>query len=103
MASTTASDPQQDQNLQLRTALDDAYAYIEGQKSVQTWSAYTFEEALQDQINDLVGPDTPNRPNLYNRITKIGTAVQQAVTQIMSMPDSSFTDSDPSTDVNTPT
>lgn len=102
MASTTASDPQQNQNLDLRESLDNAYAYIEGQKSIQTFSSLTFEECLDAQISTLTGPDTPSRPNVYNRITKIGAAVMAAVAQIKSAPPNAFVDSDTSTDVNTP-
>jgi hypothetical protein len=101
VASTTASDPQQNQNLDLRESLDNAYAYIEGQKNIQTFSALTFEECMDEQINDLIGPDTPSRPNTYNRITKIGAAVMAAVAQIKAAPANAFVDSDPSTDVNT--
>lgn len=102
MADSTSSDPSQDQNLNLREALNDAYAFIEGQKSVQSFAAFTFEEALAQQNAALTGPDTQNRPNAYNRITKISTAVQQAVAQIKSMPPEAFVAPDSSTDVNTP-
>jgi hypothetical protein len=102
MANSTASDPAQQQNLNLREALNDAYAFIEGQKSVQSFAAFTFEEAIQQQNDALTGPDTQNRPNAYNRITKLSMAVQQAVMQIKNMPPEAFVDSDPTTDVNSP-
>ena len=101
-ANSTATDQAQTQNLTLRIALNDAYAFITSQKAVQTASAITFEECLDAQINTLTGPDTPSRPNVYNRITKIGAAVTAAVKQIMDMPDDAFVEPDPSTDVNTP-
>lgn len=102
MADSTADDASQEQNLQLRTALNDAYGFIEGQKSVQSFAAVTFEELADQQINTLVGPDTESRPNAYNRISKISTAVQQAVAKIKALPDNAFVTADPSTDVNTP-
>lgn len=93
---------QQEQNLQLREALNNAYGFIEGQKSVQTFSTVTFEELMDQQIERLVGADTDSRPNVFNRITKIKESVVKAVTSIKSLPDNAFVDSDPETDVNTP-
>lgn len=102
MADSSSSDPSQDQNLNLRQALNDAYAFVESGKSVQSFAAFTFEEAVDQQTAQLVGPDTESRPNDYNRITKLSTAVQQAVAQIKSMPPEAFVAPDSSTDVNTP-
>lgn len=93
---------QQEQNLQLREALNNAYGFIEGQKSVQTFSTITFEELMDQQIERLVGADTDSRPNVFNRITKIKESVVKAVENIKSLPDSAFVDADPDTDVNTP-
>jgi len=93
---------QQEQNLQLREALNNAYGFIEDQKSVQTFSTITFEELMDQQIERLVGADTDSRPNVFNRITKIKESVVKAVENIKSLPDNAFVDADPDTDVNTP-
>lgn len=102
MADSTADDSTQNQNLELRQALNDAYAFIEGQKTVQAFAAVTFEELLQEQNDTLTGPDTESRPNAFNRITKLSNAVQQAVEKIKAMPPTAFVESDPTTDVNSP-
>jgi len=104
MATTpeSAQEEQQAQNLQLREALNNAYGFIEGQKTTQTFSAVTFEELVDQQINRLVGPDTESRPNVFNRITKIKNDLLQAVAQIKQLPAESFVDPSTIQNVNTP-
>jgi CRISPR/Cas system CSM-associated protein Csm2 small subunit len=105
MAEGNTSDEQaqqQEQNLQLREALNNAYGFIEGQRSIQTFSTVTFEELMDQQIERLVGADTDSRPNAFNRITKIKESVVKAVQKIKELPDNAFAESDPDTDVNPP-
>lgn len=102
MATSDKDEKAQSQNLELRKALNDAYAFVEGQKTVQSFSAVTFEELMDQQIERLVGKGTDSRPNEFDRVTKIKNAVVQAVAQIKAMPDDAFVDSDPNKDVNTP-
>lgn len=97
-----ANSKDQTQNLELRKSLNNAYAFVEGQKSVQSFSAVTFEELMDQQIERLSGKGTASRPNAYDRITRISTDVQQAVAKIKSMPDDAFVESDTAQDVNTP-
>lgn len=99
-----ASDDQttQDQNLDLREALNDAYAFVEGQKVTQSFAAITFEELLDQQIERLVGASTDAKPNAFDLITRIKNNVVQAVAKIKSMPPSAFVTNDPMTNVNTP-
>lgn len=97
------STPQtQAQNLNLRTALSNAYAAVEGAKAVQSFSAYTLEDALSDQVTIISGPGTPTRPNELDSIQAILNNVTQAATQIQNLPPDAFDDPNPSTDVNTP-
>lgn len=92
----------QSQNLELRKALNDAYAFVEGQKSVQSFAALTFEDLMDQQIERISGKDTDNRPNALHRIDKIENGVIQAVAKIKSMPHDAFVEAKPGKDVNTP-
>jgi hypothetical protein len=92
----------QQQNLDLRSALNDAYAAVEGAKGVQTFTAYTFEDALSAQITDINGPGTDSRPNELQSIQNILNNVMQAAQQIQAMPADQFADPDSQRDVNTP-
>jgi hypothetical protein len=96
-------DPQlQSQNLTLRTALNDAYAAVNGNKAVQSFSALTFEDLADQQIQRISGTDTQTRPNELHRVQNILTNLTQAVAQIKALPPESFADQDPNRDVNTP-
>ena len=103
MPGNVQDDPKlQQQNLNLRIALNDAYAAVEGAKAVQSFSAITFEDLATQQIARISGPDTPTRPNELNKVQNILNAVVQAAQQIMALPASAFQDSDPTRDVNSP-
>lgn len=98
--STTAS--QQQQNLELRTSLSDAYAAVEGDKTTQSFNAITFEELAQAQITRLTTSPTPNRPSPLQAIQNVLSNVTAAVAKIKAQPPASFADPDPTQDVNTP-
>jgi hypothetical protein len=93
---------QQAQNLELRKALNDAYAAVEGAKAVQSFSALTFEDHADQQIQRISGADTQTRPNELNRVQQVVNGVISAAAKIKALPDDAFADSDPSRDVNTP-
>lgn len=104
MPGNSNDDPkQQAQNLDLRVAISDAYAAVEGQKAIQSFSALTFEELANTQILRISGPDTPERPNDLNRVQQILNTVTASVAKIKALPASAFASQDPSRDVNTPT
>jgi hypothetical protein len=92
----------QAQNIRLRTALNDAYAAVEGAKSVQSFSALTFEDLADQQIQRISGPDTVARPNELNRVTRVLNNVLQSVAKIKAMPPESFAKQNVKRDVNTP-
>lgn len=103
MAAPPQDDPKlQSQNLELRKALNDAYAAVEGAKSVQSFSALTFEDLADAQIQRISGNDTVARPNELNRVKRTLNNVVQAVAKIKAMPPEAFAKQDPSRDVNTP-
>lgn len=91
----------QEQSLELRIALNNAYAFVEGAKAVQSAASVTYEELLDQQLERIAGAGTSSRPNALNRIDKVLSDVQQAVAKIKSLPDDAFRDHNPETDVNT--
>jgi hypothetical protein len=92
----------QQQNLDLRTALSDAYAAVEGAKTTQSFSAITFEELANAQILRISGPDTQQRPNALNSIQAVLNNLTQAVTKIKALPPENFQEPDATRDVGTP-
>lgn len=93
---------QQQQNLNLRQALSDAYSFVESQKSVQSFSALTFEDLVDQQIELISGAGTTLRPNMLDRITAIQTNLTNAIAQIKALPASAFAQPDANNDANTP-
>jgi hypothetical protein len=92
----------QAQNINIRTALSDAYSAVESYKTVQTFNAITFEELLDQQITRITGPDTDSRPSELTRVQSVLSNLQQAVTQIKAMPADAFSNANAARDVNTP-
>lgn len=92
----------QARNTRLREALGDAYAALQAEKTIQSFSAFTFEEALDAQIERIEGAGTQLRPNELDRVDRILSQVTQAVDQIKSLPPESFAKAKPDEDVNTP-
>lgn len=93
---------QQEQNLELRRAINNGYAFIEGQKLVQSFSAVTFEELLDQQVERIEGASTTQRPNEIERINKIEAELTSAVENIKKMPDDAFKKTQEDNGVNTP-
>jgi hypothetical protein len=94
-------DPEvQSQNLAIREHLNDAYAAVEGQKTVQSFAAFTFEDALDQQIERIEGADTVLRPNKLHRIDKIESNVLSAVAKIRALPPDAFAEPDDARDIN---
>ena len=91
----------QAQNLQIREQLNNAYAAVEGQKAVQSFSAFTFEDALDQQIERISGASTASRPNELDRVTRVESDVTAAVAQVKALPPNAFVEPDNERDVNT--
>lgn len=93
---------QQEQNIELRKAINNAYAFVEGQKLVQSFSAVTFEELLDQQIERIEGASTVQKPNELERIERIEQDVLSAVDKIKKLPDDAFKKTPEEGGVNTP-
>lgn len=91
----------QDRNLKERIALNNAYGALLGQQSVQSFAAFTFEEAVDAQIERIEGAGTQKRPNLLERVDKIERELLQAISVIKQMPPEQFLKPDAERDVNT--
>jgi hypothetical protein len=86
---------------QLRRSVANAYAFVQGQETTESFSALTFEEVLDAQIERIEGPGTDIRPNVLDRIRKVKSDMLEAVAAIKAQPDSFFKEPDPSQDVVT--
>jgi hypothetical protein len=89
-----------DLSFELRRAVANAYAFVEGAKSVQTFSALTYEELLDQQIERIEGAETDLRPNELHRIDKTEQDVVAAVAKIKALPANFFADDRPKDNVN---
>jgi hypothetical protein len=89
-------------NFELRKNINDAYAFVEGAKSTQTFATVTFEDLMDQQIERLVGKDTDARPNPLHRIDKVEQNLKSSVAKIKSLPPEAFVLRDKNDSVNTP-
>jgi hypothetical protein len=85
-ANQDETDKQEAEADELRTAVANAYAFSVGQEAAESFSAITFEELLQQQIDRIEGTTTNMRSNLLDRIEKVKTDVLTAVETIRSKP-----------------
>lgn len=96
------ADPQQEQATEFRERLQNAYSFVEGQKTTQSFAALTPEDCFDQFIERVSGKDTQSRPNVINRITKIKNEVLATIEKVKAMPPEAFRDPKPEEDVNTP-
>lgn len=95
------ADAAQEQATEFREAFQDAFAFVEGQKLGQSFSALTPEDCLDAFIERIEGKDTEARPNVLNRIAKVRADVLAAVEKVKAMPPEAFREARPDEDVNT--
>ena len=99
---TAEDDKRQQQADEYREVVASAYAYIEAQKSVQSFAALTPEDLMDRFIERIEGKDTEARPNVLNRIAKIKRELQKTVEKVKALPPSAFRRPSQTKDVNTP-
>lgn len=87
--------------LRQRRALGNALGSLLGAQNNKTFQAFTFEEALDLQIERISGAGTVLRPNELTRVDRIETEVLKAVEELKQVPPEQFLDADPDEDVNT--
>jgi hypothetical protein len=98
---TADDDPRQKQADDYREVVANAYAYVEGQKSAQSFSALTPEDLMDRFIERISGKDTQARPNVLNRIARIKNELTATIAKVKALPDDAFRRRDDETDVNT--
>lgn len=86
---------------QLRRSVANAYAFVQGQETTESFSSLTFEDVLDAQIERIEGPGTDIRPNVLDRIRKVKSDMLEAIASIKAQPDSFFKEPDPSQDTVT--
>ena len=87
--------------MEQRRALNNAYALVTGQQSIQTFHRFTFEEAMQKQIDRISGDSTKLRETELARVDRIESQIQQAVEELKQVDPERFIHQDPLRDVNT--
>ena len=95
------ADASQSQAQAFRESLQDAYSFVEGQKTVQSFTALTPEDCFDRFIERIEGQDTQSRPNVLNRILKVKNEVLATIEKVKAMPAEAFRDPQPEEDVNT--
>ncbi len=91
----------QTQQMKMRRALDAAYGALEGQKCIQSFTTYSFEEALDQQIEAISGTGSRLRPNELDRVERIRQDLVTAVASIKEVPPEAFLPKSEGRDVNT--
>jgi hypothetical protein len=91
----------QDRQQRQRTALNNAYAFILADQNTQAFVNFTFEDALDLQIEQIEGPSSDIRPNRLERLDRIEQQVATTVEQLKSLPDENFQEANELEDVNT--
>ena len=91
------------QNLhaQQRRVINNAYAALLAQQNIDTFQAFTFEEAVDAQIERIEGEGTKLRPNLIDRTKGIRDRIVKASEELKKVPPDQFLDKDEERDVNT--
>lgn len=92
----------QERNTQLRRDLQNVYASLLGEQTSKGFAAFTFEEALDAQIERVEGVSTKIRPNELDRVARIEDKAVQAVNKLKDLRPEEFTESDQDDDVNSP-
>lgn len=96
------NDPAQQQSQEYREALQNAYAFIEGQKAAQSFAAMTPEDCYAAFVDRVSGRGTQTRPNALERIERVRQNVLAAIAKVRDIPPDDFREPEPENDVNTP-
>lgn len=84
-----------------REAVNNAYAALSAQQYTQSALAFTFEEALDAQIDRIEGKSTALRPNQMERVDRIENDILKSVEDLKLIPPEKIVEPDPEEDVNT--
>ena len=88
-------------HIRQRRALNDAHAALLGRQATKGFQGFTFEEAVDLQIEQIEGLGTMLRPNQLTRVDRIEQAVLKSVNELKELPPEQFLEANPEEDVNT--
>lgn len=91
----------QDTAIELRRVVASAYGFVQGQAATQAFSALTFEDLMDQQIEVIEGDPGNGRPNQLAKIKKTASELRETAVKIKSMDPKSFDDHDEEKDTNT--
>jgi len=83
-------DASQDDTIRQRLEISNGYAALLGQQTNQTFAAFTFEEALDQQIESIEGTGTEAHPNQLGRVARIKAQLIGSVDQVLALDPSKF-------------
>lgn len=93
-------DPGQSLSEQLREDLQNAFSFVEGRKSAESFAALTPEDCIDQFIERIEGKGTQARPNALDRLSQIQSRVKASISQIRELPPEAFRNPTVSDDVN---
>jgi len=85
-----AEKAKQEQVIKQRQALENAYASLLGDQNIQTFSAFTLEEAVSLRLEKIEGKTLALRESELERVERIKSQVLQAIEQIRKVPPEEF-------------
>ncbi len=89
-------------HLRQRRALNNSYGSLLADQNIQTFAAFTFEDAVDQQIERIEGnTEGKLRPNLLERTDRIKNELIKAVELLKTAPPELFLEPNENTDVNT--
>ena len=95
------NDARQLQSIRQRESFNNAYAALLGQQNVQSFTAFTFEEALDRTIERIEGEDSELHPNQLKRVARIKDNILRAIEEIRNVDPEEFRLKNEGSDVNT--
>jgi DNA repair ATPase RecN len=98
-----AEQKKQVENNRIRRILSNAYAALLGSQTTKSFSAFTFEEAMDAHVDRIEGDSTPIRPNLLERVDNIENQVLRTLEEIKATPPEYFEKRDNTPDLYTNT
>lgn len=84
-----------------RRVVANAYGFVKGQESIQSFSSLTFEDAMDQQIEQISGDPGNGRLNQLDRVKKTGSELRDLATKIKQIDPKFFDTHDEDKDVNT--
>jgi hypothetical protein len=91
----------QDMALEMRRIVSNAYGFVQGQAATQAFSALTFEDLMDQQIETIEGDPRNGRPNQLDRIKKTASELRETANKIKAVDPKEFDDHDEEQDTNT--